>query len=523
MKKISKVLATGLSAIVLANPIVYGKIHENLKPIVETYKLSKTFTDIDLKKWEDESDDDVIIAEMAHKIVEEAKKKNPSLTTSNEVEVAMFLRSLLKNPEFNSGKFNKLLEENTKKLLIRKVVGEMTKFLNSGLKIMLATLPLSVAMWGIENFLKSGTHLQDFILSAKSMFNSAQIVKGITAELLTEKLPEIQENLENSLAGQDEAIEKIMCKLKEHCAYLQECKDLKIAPSRCLVLHFYGAPGTGKSTALKVIANTLGVGTYTSGMAQAVEDKGNSANTVISRLMKDEVLDNGRTKQFLKTQLRKVVESPYAQIISFDEIEKQRLLDSQLSKRDFRTEKGFIIPSTLDEAMRDAKDQAKFAGISVGNKIFITISNETEEDLNQLEPSFKDRLSGGMVYFKDFNIDDYKDMIIKSSKDLFEAYKKRGFNLSWSENALDYYSKLFAEHKYSGRRVVEFIDEIRAKIKNYESELIDCDNWLLNYNKISKEFEVIENNIEEFDPYKQIEFNENSKLEIIKTKNTMTR
>ena len=31
----------------------------------------------------------------------------------------------------------------------------------------------------------------------------------------TEKLPEIQENLENSLAGQDEAIEKIMCKLKE--------------------------------------------------------------------------------------------------------------------------------------------------------------------------------------------------------------------------------------------------------------------------------------------------------------------
>ena len=70
MKKTSKVLATGLSAIVLANPIVYGKIHENLKPIVETYKLSKIFTDDDLRKWRSESDNDKIIAEMAHKIVE---------------------------------------------------------------------------------------------------------------------------------------------------------------------------------------------------------------------------------------------------------------------------------------------------------------------------------------------------------------------------------------------------------------------------------------------------------------------
>ena len=489
MKKTNKILATGLSAIVLANPIVYGKIHKNLQPIVETYKLSKTFTDSDLRKWESD-DDDVIIAEMAHKIVEEAKKKNPNLTTSNEASVAIFLKSLQEHgiEKIDPDKINSLLKEDP-------MTGIFREFTGKSLKLMAISLPLSILMWGVQNILQSGAHLQDFGLSAKSMFNSVKTVKGITAELLTEKLPEIQENLENSLAGQDEAIEKIMCKLKEHCAYLQECKDLKINPSRCLVLHFYGAPGTGKSTALKVIANTLGVGTYTSGMAQAVEDKGNSANTVISRLMKDEVLDNGRTKQFLKTQLRKIVESPYAQIISFDEIEKQRLLDSQLSKRDFRTEKGFIIPSTLDEAMRDAKDQAKFAGISVGNKIFITISNETEEDLNQLEPSFKDRLSGGMVYFKDFNIDDYKDMIIKSSKDLFEAYKKRGFNLSWSENALDYYSKLFAEHKYSGRRVVEFIDEIRAKIKNYESELIDCDNWLLNYNEISKKFEVIENNI----------------------------
>lgn len=288
----------------------------------------------------------------------------------------------------------------------------------------------------------------------------------LTWRKLQSSIPEIRKELESNLAGQDNAINKIIDQLHNHCNYLEICEKNGQKPKRSLVLHFYGAPGVGKSTALRIISEKLGIGVLTFGMSSAVEDNGKRANTVLARLMNPDVIDTRVTKAYFKTPLRKAIENPGTMIIGFDEIEKMRKLDAQISKCDYRNDENYIAPSSLDEAMRDVKDQGMFAGFDVSDKIFVTISNETKESLDELEPSFRDRLMGSLVYFKQFGIEDYKELIEKSSKSLFAAYGKYGITLSWSDEALDYYAHEFHEAHYSGRRVVEFIDSIGTIVKD---------------------------------------------------------
>ena len=229
----------------------------------------------------------------------------------------------------------------------------------------------------------------------------------LTWHKLQSSIPEIRHELESNLAGQTKAINKIIDQLRNHCNYLEICERTGQKPKRSLVLHFYGTPGVGKSTALRIISEKLGIGVLTFGMPSAVEDNGKRANTVLARLMNPDVIDTRITKAYFKTPLRKAIENPGTMIIGFDEIEKMRKLDAQISKCDYRNDENYIAPSSLDEAMRDVKDQGMFAGFDVSDKIFVTISNETEESLNELEPSFRDRLMGSLVYFKQFGIEDY--------------------------------------------------------------------------------------------------------------------
>lgn len=72
---------------------------------------------------------------------------------------------------------------------------------------------------------------------------------------------------------------------------------------------------------------------------------------------------------------------------------------------------------------------------------------------------------GSLVYFKKFDIEDYKELIKKSSKSLFKAYDNDGINLDWSNQALNHYAPRSHAKKYSGRRFVEFIDSVVTTVK----------------------------------------------------------
>ncbi len=343
----------------------------------------------------------------------------------------------------------------------------------------------------VQSMELNGNALGDLKAAAKS---NSKKYPTLTWVQLKSKIPVIKNRLFENLAGQKDAIDNIIIQLNNHCNYLELCEKLGTKPKRSLVLHFYGAPGVGKSSALRIIAEELGIGVISFGMSSAVEDNGKRANTVLARLMNPDVIDTRTTKAYFKTPLRKAVENPGTMIIGFDEIEKMRKLDAQISKCDYRNEEGFISPSSLDEAMRDVKDQGKFAGFDVSDKIFVTISNETDDSLKELEPSFRDRLLGSLIYFKQFDIEAYKELIIKSSRLLFDAYREEDIELSWSESALEHYANIFYKDGYSGRRVVEFIDKVSGIVQNYRDLLKYSRNWIINYNSTLDDI-VIENNL----------------------------
>ena len=308
---------------------------------------------------------------------------------------------------------------------------------------------------------------------------------------LQDKIPLIKNELEKELAGQQQAINKIILQLRNHCTYLQMCEKLNVKPHRSLVLHFYGAPGVGKSSAMSIISRCLGIGLLSFGMPDAVADNGKNATTVRARLMDPDMLDNRVTKAYFKTELKKAIETKGTMIIVFDEIEKMRKLDARLSNSDYRNSEGYINPSSLDETMRDVKDHGKFAGYDVSDKIFITISNETENEINELEPSFKDRLVGNLVYFKQFDVPDYIELIKKSSKMLIESYQQDGISLGWTENCLEHYANEFYKNKYSGRRVVEFIDTVSGIVRDNENLMGDSFNWSIDFDANTNEVKLV--------------------------------
>ncbi len=300
---------------------------------------------------------------------------------------------------------------------------------------------------------------------------------------MRDSIPLIKEELSKNLVGQEEAIESIVDKLKGHCAYLELCEKLNQKPRRSLVLNFYGPPGVGKSTAVNIISRILGSGLLNLGMPAAVEDNGKRAKTVLARLMNDNVIDIRTVKCYLKTDLRKTLESPGHTIIVFDEFEKMRQLDHRLSKDNYFDDNGYILPGSLDEAMRDAFDYGLFANYDVSEKIFITISNDDITSLERLEPSLKDRTEDNLVEFKKFDsIETYKELIVRSSSNLFKAYGNDGINLRWSESALEHYATLFHKAEASGRKVVNFIDHVGSIVKSAKDQLLNSNNWTIDYN-----------------------------------------
>ena len=95
-----------------------------------------------------------------------------------------------------------------------------------------------------------------------------------------------------------------------------------------------------------------------------------------------------------------------------------------LQKRNLRNENGKIMGSSIDEILRNFGNTAQINGVDASSSILIATSNETPEQLSDLESSLYNRYKGCHVHFKDFNKKNYAEIINRKTKDIKEYYKK---------------------------------------------------------------------------------------------------
>lgn len=314
-------------------------------------------------------------------------------------------------------------------------------------------------------------HLKNFYASAsnalKNLFYKFKC-KGIDIKVYETVLGRIEKRLRVELVGQDEAIDSIINIMR---GYFESVVQAKAAGKKFeggLLLYLTGMPATGKSTTMKIIEEEMGLTSYTGRMSDAVEDKGNGAGTVAARLTKPVIKDNGKTKVTVDTPLTRQVKTGIPTLYCLDEVDKMRNLDSVLQKRSLRTEDGKIMGCSVDEMLRNFGDTGQINGINASGSILIATSNETPEQLAQLESSLYNRYKGCHIHFKDFNKKDYSEIINRKIKDISSYYKKTyNMNIKLGEAMLEHYCTKFEKESSGGRGVDTLMNDFRAALKNY--------------------------------------------------------
>ena len=314
-------------------------------------------------------------------------------------------------------------------------------------------------------------HLKNFYASAsnglKNLFYKFKC-KGIDIKVYETVLGRVEKRLRAELVGQDEAIDSIINIMR---GYFESVVQAKAAGKKFeggLLLYLTGMPATGKSTTMKIIEEEMGLTSYTGRMSDAVEDKGNGAGTVAARLTKPVIKDNGKTKVTVDTPLTRQVKTGIPTLYCLDEVDKMRNLDSVLQKRSLRTEDGKIMGCSVDEMLRNFGDTGQINGINASGSILIATSNETPEQLAQLESSLYNRYKGCHIHFKDFNKKDYSEIINRKIKDISSYYKKtHNMNIKLGESMLEHYCTKFEKESSGGRGVDTLMNDFRAVLKNY--------------------------------------------------------
>lgn len=314
-------------------------------------------------------------------------------------------------------------------------------------------------------------HLKNFYASAsnglKNLFYKFKC-KGIDIKVYETVLGRIEKRLRAELVGQDEAIDSIINIMR---GYFESVVQAKAAGKKFeggLLLYLTGMPATGKSTTMKIIEEEMGLTSYTGRMSDAVEDKGNGAGTVAARLTKPVIKDNGKTKVSVDTPLTRQVKTGIPTLYCLDEVDKMRNLDSVLQKRSLRTEDGKIMGCSVDEMLRNFGDTGQINGINASGSILIATSNETPEQLAQLESSLYNRYKGCHIHFKDFNKKDYSEIINRKIKDISSYYKKtHNMDIKLGKLMLEHYCTKFEKESSGGRGVDTLMNDFRAALKNY--------------------------------------------------------
>lgn len=284
-------------------------------------------------------------------------------------------------------------------------------------------------------------------------------------ELIIER---IEKRLRSELIGQDEAIDKIISILKGYFEERREAEYLNKKFESGLFLYFSGSPATGKSTAMKIIEEELNLGSYPILMSNIVDSCQKDTSSLAALLTRPKEEDDGKNKTLIDTPLMRQLKTGLPTIYCFDEIEKMRLFEANLQHKNLVNEDGKIYGSTVDEILRNFVDTGLICNKNSSGSVVIATSNETDEQFNKLEDSLRNRLESHRVKFKDFNQNDYKEIIKRKSTNFVDFYKKKyNCNVSWSSNALDYYSKEFESTKIGGRGVNSLITKASYLLKEF--------------------------------------------------------
>lgn len=326
-------------------------------------------------------------------------------------------------------------------------------------------------MFALNNAASISDHIRNFYFTGSNVVRTW--IKKLTCRGMGLKhyeviLNKIEKRLRSELVGQDEAITSIVNIMRGHFESMIESKVLGKKFEGGLVLYLIGMPATGKSTAMKIIEEEMKLTSFVGRMSDAEKDNGNQANTVASRLTKPMSQDNGKVIRKVDTPLTEQLKHRLPTLYCFDEIDKMRRLDSDLQKRNFKDEKGKIKGSSVDEMIRNFGDTGQINGIDASGSILIATSNETPEDLSQLESSLYNRYKGCHVHFRNFNKNDYIEIINRKVKSIQEYYKKAySADIILSDSLMKHYSEKFEKENSGGRAVEVLMNDFRSVLKEY--------------------------------------------------------
>lgn len=342
---------------------------------------------------------------------------------------------------------------------------------NKGLKVWLTISALSFVL---TNSAKILSFFNSCITACKN--TCFQLYHRLTHSGLNVKnyeliIKRIEKRLRAELIGQDEAIDKIISILKGYFEERREAEYLNKKFESGLFLYFSGSPATGKSTAMKIIEEELNLGSYPILMSNIVDSCQKDTTSLAALLTRPKEEDDGKNKTLIDTPLMRQLKSGLPTIYCFDEIEKMRLFEANLQHKSLINEDGKIYGSSIDEILRNFVDTGLICNKNSSGSIVIATSNETDEQFNKLEDSLKNRLESHRVKFKDFNQDDYKELIKRKSSNFVDYYKKKyNCNVSWSPEALEHYSEEFESTKIGGRGVNSLITKASYTLKEFSEK-----------------------------------------------------